>query len=260
LYANISGINNVAIGYQSLRNNNGNYNTAVGQQSLYSNTSGAENAAFGKNALYANTTGNRNTAIGYNAFYTGTAYTNSTAVGYNASISASNQVRIGNSSVTSIGGFANWTNVSDARFKKDIQENVPGLKFVLKLRPVTYRLNMDAIAEKLQTPDSLRLFESEKLKESMVQTGFIAQEVEKVAQELGYEFSGVDTPKNENDYYGLRYAEFVVPLVKALQELYKKVEIEKQSLKQQIEKQNQKINEQQKQIESLQEQLNELIK
>jgi cell division protein FtsB len=28
----------------------------------------------------------------------------------------------------------------------------------------------------------------------------------------------VDAPKNENDYYGLRYGDFVVPLVKAVQE------------------------------------------
>jgi len=50
-------------------------------------------------------------------------------------------------------------------------------------------------------------------------TGFIAQEVEQAARSVGYDFSGVDTPDNENDYYGLRYAEFVVPLVKAVQEL-----------------------------------------
>ncbi|HEV8538733.1 MAG TPA: hypothetical protein VGR15_07395, partial [Bacteroidota bacterium] len=41
----------------------------------------------------------------------------------------------------------------------------------------------------------------------------------KAAKELGYDFSGVDAPKNEKDFYGLRYAEFVVPLVKAVQEL-----------------------------------------
>ena len=50
-------------------------------------------------------------------------------------------------------------------------------------------------------------------------TGFIAQEVQKAAKDIGYDFSGVDAPKNENDLYGLRYAEFVVPLVKAVQEL-----------------------------------------
>ena len=54
---------------------------------------------------------------------------------------------------------------------------------------------------------------------SGVTTGFIAQEVEAAAKKLGFDFSGVDAPKNENDYYGLRYAEFVVPLVKAVQEL-----------------------------------------
>ncbi len=35
--------------------------------------------------------------------------------------------------------------------------------------------------------------------------------------EFGYDFSGGDKPKKENDLYGLRYAEFVVPLVKAMQ-------------------------------------------
>jgi hypothetical protein len=35
---------------------------------------------------------------------------------------------------------------------------------------------------------------------------------------VGFDFSGVDKPKNNADFYGLRYAEFVVPLVKAVQE------------------------------------------
>jgi hypothetical protein len=41
--------------------------------------------------------------------------------------------------------------------------------------------------------------------------------VEKAAQSMGYNFSGVDV--DESSIYGLRYAEFVVPLVKAVQEL-----------------------------------------
>src|SRR5207248_1544766 len=41
----------------------------------------------------------------------------------------------------------------------------------------------------------------------------------KVAKELNYDFSGVDAAKNDKDLYGLRYSEFVVPLVKAVQEL-----------------------------------------
>jgi hypothetical protein len=56
------------------------------------------------------------------------------------------------------------------------------------------------------------------LKEAIRYTGFLAQDVETAAREIGYDFSGVDAPKNEKDPYGLRYAEFVVPLVKAVQE------------------------------------------
>jgi len=179
------------------------------------------------NALNSNTTGDWNTALGYYAFYTGTAYTNSMALGYGASITASNQVRIGNIPVSSIGGYAAWTNLSDGRFKKEVKESVPGLAFISKLRPVTYYMDMDALASFLKTPDSLRLKEAEAIKSKMLMTGFIAQEVEAAAQELDYDFSGVDKPKNADDYYGLRYAGFTCPLVKAVQE--QQVMIEKLS-------------------------------
>jgi hypothetical protein len=42
--------------------------------------------------------------------------------------------------------------------------------------------------------------------------------VEAAAKSIGYDFSGVDAPQNPDGHYGLRYAEFVVPLVKAVQE------------------------------------------
>jgi hypothetical protein len=59
---------------------------------------------------------------------------------------------------------------------------------------------------------------SKQAKSQIVYTGFIAQEVEQAAQETGYDFSGVDAPTSDKGMYGLRYAEFVVPLVKAVQE------------------------------------------
>jgi hypothetical protein len=67
-----------------------------------------------------------------------------------------------------------------------------------------------------------------KQKEQIFYTGFIAQDVEKAANALHFNFSGVDAAKNENDLYGLRYAEFVVPLVKAVQEQQQQIEILKQ--------------------------------
>jgi trimeric autotransporter adhesin len=41
---------------------------------------------------------------------------------------------------------------------------------------------------------------------------------------LNFNFSGVDAPKNENDVYSLRYSEFVVPLVKAVQEQQQQID------------------------------------
>ena len=53
----------------------------------------------------------------------------------------------------------------------------------------------------------------------IVYNGFMAQEVEAAARKLNYDFSGIDKPQTKDGLYGLRYAEFVVPLVKAVQEL-----------------------------------------
>jgi len=146
------------------------------------------------------------------------------ALGYGSDVSASNQVRIGDGSITSIGGYVNWTNVSDSRVKKNIKENVPGLEFINKLTPVTYNLNLEAADEILGTKSSDRTRSAEETsgreaKEKVIYSGFLAQDVEKAAKDLDYDFSGVDAAKNDNDLYGLRYSDFVVPLVKAVQEL-----------------------------------------
>ncbi len=252
LCLNTTGYCNIAGGYLSLyKNINGNYNTAYGYYSLFSNTSGVENTAIGSNALLFNTsgnfnvadgesalmnniTGNSNTAVGFNSLknsttgdnntaiglfsgYNVTTYSNTTSIGYNATAIASNQVRIGNSSVTSIGGQVSWTTLSDGRFKKEIKHDVPGLEFINKLEPVSYIIDKNAFDDFLKIPDSLRIKNNNA---PITQSGFIAQDVEKILQEMNISnFNGVDLPKNENDYYGIRYAEFVVPLVKSVQEL-----------------------------------------
>ena len=54
-------------------------------------------------------------------------------------------------------------------------------------------------------------------------TGFLAQHVEQLVSELEIDFGGVDIPQSPSGTYGLRYAEFVVPLVKATQEQQDKI-------------------------------------
>jgi hypothetical protein len=150
-------------------------------------------------------------------------------LGIDATATGDNMVRIGNVFVTSIGGYQGWTNFSDGRFKQNIKEDVSGLNFIMKLKPVTYTLDVEDLNKAIGVKESLKGSQDLKAqyiseRKSMRQTGFVAQDVEKAAKAAGFEFSGVDKPKNANDFYGLRYAEFVVPLVKAVQEQQKMIE------------------------------------
>ncbi|MDR0232590.1 MAG: tail fiber domain-containing protein [Dysgonamonadaceae bacterium] len=234
----MNGRYNSATGYWALRDNtSGSNNTASGAIALYSNTTGGGNTAIGYQALILNTTGSNNTAIGYGAYANANNRTNATAIGYGAIATANDQVVIGNTKVTSILGYNSLTIVSDGRIKKNIRAEVPGLVFVNQLQPVMYNFDLNALDElqKSDDPkinaflDSLLMARSPEEKEieakartnkeKIVYSGFIAQDVEKAAQSIGYDFSGVDAPENGKGAYGLRYAEFVVPLVKAVQEL-----------------------------------------
>ena len=239
LHSNTTGGDNVGIGALALSLNESGYrNTAIGTQALKQNTSGVENTGCGEYTLWYCRDGNYNTALGKGAGIPNlsTSPSNTTALGYKATATASNQVRIGNSSVTSIGGYQNWTNISDIRYKRDIREDVSGIDFIIGLRPITYNLDTQALADKLgenmiidENGNSTRVQPSYEIRNAREQkaskrnSGFIAQEVEELSNRLGYDFSGVEVPENDNSFYRLRYAEFVVPLVKAVQEQQKMI-------------------------------------
>ena len=216
MYNNSTGTYNVTNGYLSSYNNTvGSDNTATGATALFNNTTGYYNTAFGMQALITNQTGAHNTAVGAFADVSESNFRNSTAIGFDALVDASFKVQVGNMFVKSIGGAVGWTNYSDERIKQDVKENVPGLIFINQLRPVTYHFNTKKEAELLGKKDSLNEADDSKL-ESIQFTGFLAQEVDKAAKKINYDFSGVD---NLGKIMGLRYSEFVVPLVKSVQEL-----------------------------------------
>jgi hypothetical protein len=249
LYSNTTGYNNTADGLIALSSNTTGYqNTANGCAALYFNTTGYSNTANGFEALFSNTTGVYNTANGFDALFSNTTgggntalgafadvpsqsvLSNATAIGNGALVDASNKVRIGNTLVSSIGGQVGWTTFSDGRYKKNIKEDVQGLKFIDLLKPITYTVDINGLNTHY---DNLRKHDSayDKAKAQMqpsadaasktIYNGFIAQDVEKAAQSINYNFSGVDKPQNKDGLYGLRYSDFVVPLVKAVQELSK---------------------------------------
>jgi len=254
LYRNTTGINNTANGFDALFNNCnggtvGDFNTATASQALFSNTSGDYNTAEGYQALYANTTGGYNTAVGVSAQLNNTTGSNNTCIGYAADVTNSgwsNCTAIGNgASVTNNGDFvlgnSSVTNLrcqqqtilalSDRRVKNNIKENVPGLAFINLLKPVTYhfdihkqnsiegyRMKRDSVGNATNEVDTT-YWEGKYDIEKVQYSGFIAQQVDSAAQQIGYDFSGVHRPSNAKDLYGLGYTTIVVPLVKAVQEL-----------------------------------------
>ena len=95
---------------------------------------------------------------------------------------------------------------------------------------------------------------------SIVRTGFIAQEVEAAAKKVGFDFDGVSTPENETDLYGIRYAEFVVPLVKAMQEQQEMIDGQQEVIDGQQSTIEQQKNDFQKQLQLLLERIEALEK
>ncbi len=296
LQANTGSGYNIAIGDSALLNKDGGTgrNTVVGSKAGYSTTTGAYNCFYGRDAAKLNTIGGYNVAIGHEAMdgtldsdgnvvigreassswdlgnnntlvgsFTAAdadGYSNSVGIGYLNVITASNQVRLGWLFSTSIGGYQNWSNISDGRYKKNIRQNVPGLDFIMALKPVTYNLDVEGLQNKLYKDK--KLYEEEiTARANAIQTGFIAQDVEAAAKKLAYDFSGVDAPKNATDMYGLRYAEFVVPLVKAVQEQQQLIAELKKSVvtnietEKQLKKENDSIYER---LKNLEEEMNKL--
>lgn len=231
LTSNTTGIYNQASGYQSLyENTTGNYNTANGYLSLTLNTTGSSNSAIGYGALKNNLTGYGNSGLGTLANVSTGGLFASTAIGAFAITNANYKVRIGANTVTVIEGQVPYSYPSDGRFKNNISEaDVKGLDFIKKLRPVVYNFDTKKFQEFLtkNMPDSIR---QEYLKADFTastairQSGFIAQEVEAAAQQCGYNFNGVHKPNDENDNYSIAYSQFVVPLVKGMQEQQKMIE------------------------------------
>jgi hypothetical protein len=238
LFSNTTGDNNTADGANSLLSNNTGYgNTASGSGTLTSNNTGNYNTATGVSALASNSTGNHNTAIGATALVNNSTGSSNISIGYGSGTHSStpnvyntisignddilnayqNQAFIGNTSTGWIGGKVTWSTYSDARIKNTVTEDVKGLDFILRLRPVTYHISNKAIITitgNKETPDFPGKYDNEKVK----YTGFVAQEVELAAKAAGYDFSGYAAPKNQWGLYSISYEQFVVPLVKAMQE------------------------------------------
>ncbi|GGG07829.1 hypothetical protein GCM10011344_05480 [Dokdonia pacifica] len=198
----------IAIGQNSSVNGGADQSVVLGIGSTIDNgvTSGI---ALGNNNMIAGGA-NNTVALGSNITILN-GYDNSVGIGNGATPTKANQLKYG--SITEIDqGTATIVNTSDGRFKYDIKANVPGLDFINRLRPVTYKFNLTKL-DKFHNSQIVRE------NSTKIETGFIAQEIEEAMLATGYDFSGLVKPEDlSKDNYKVSYVTFVVPLVKAVQE------------------------------------------
>ncbi|MBX2958273.1 MAG: tail fiber domain-containing protein [Cyclobacteriaceae bacterium] len=189
-------------------------NTMLGERAGQNTTTGFFNTFIGTTVATTNTLGSRLTLIGNGADVSVNNLNNATAIGEGTIVNASNKVRIGNTTVTVIEGQVAFTAASDRRLKTAIRDIDSGLDFILKLRPVSYQMK--------------------DLSDKRTNWGFIAQDIEQLVDNR----NAILTVGGDNDRtLGLRYTDFIAPLVKAVQEQQEEIanlESELKLLKEQV--------------------------
>ena len=221
-----SGDHNTLFGYQAGKglHSAGSHNTLIGKQAgINVNSSGdGNNTCLGSETGDTLTSGIDNTIIGANADSEGTG--TNRAIGLGKSITAvQDYFTVGNGTddIRNSHGSTTWATVSDKRFKKNIETSTAGLSFIEDLRPVTYNWK-----NKGEIPNWSKAYQEgseEQYRNSKHNHGFIAQEVKASLDKAGVsEFGGW-----KEDQFGVQQVSremFVIPLVKAVQELSTKLD------------------------------------
>lgn len=224
MYSNKVGNSNVALGYTSLFKNDGNSNTVVGSSALKVNTTGSNNIAIGVNTLIQNITGSGNITLGMNSgfselgsnklyinIYQGILQliggdfsarkvgivTNMTGNGVNDFNTRTEAFQVSGEAFKTLGS-GNWIIPSDRRLKTNIvslkSDEILGK--VLQIQGVSYYLRSNP--------------------EQGIQTGFIAQDLQKIFPSKVYE--------NKAGYLSASYGAFTPIFVEAVKALDERIE------------------------------------
>ena len=212
---------------------------AVGRKALQDVTTGGRNTAVGYQSGNAISDGQHNTCIGYESGATITSGDHNVTIGYQAAVSRitteNNFLMIardsssdgtagcwihGDSAGACIQGnnSSSWDTTSDERLKKNIEDSTKGLAEIdqIKVRNFEYRTNDEIdMSEFPLADDPSQVSLNDDVKEGVVQTGVIAQEIEAVLPECVVE-TVKGTKKVNND-------PIMWALVNAVKELSAKV-------------------------------------
>ena len=229
---------NIAIGSDTLTGavNGGEYNVAIGDQAGTAVTTGDNNTFVGREAGHDCTTGennvyvggfagdrivdgSNNVCIGYEADASATDISHAITIGYNLQ-SSSNKFSFGKAGDVVSNTFssdANWSRSSDVRKKREIYDQGLGLDFINDLRTVNFQWKPQNEFPKEWNDYS----ETSSNDTEVVMHGFIAQEVkealDKHASKRDSVFAGWSEGKDGMQHTSREM--FVIPLIKAVQEL-----------------------------------------
>ena len=220
LYNNTAGSNHVAIGSQSLFNATDNNNIGIGYRAGFGISSGHNNVCIGSNAGNGTvilTTGAQNVIIGSGAYGSAAGNYTEIVIGFGCNGVGGDYVTLGklnNRVYCHYDTNATWTQSSDVRLKKDIEDDTLGLAFINKLRPVKYRWKATNELEQ----DNPQYNEVNNKNTEAIMHGLIAQEVKAALDSEGVNtFGGWDV--EPNGIQGISREMFVTPLINAIKEL-----------------------------------------
>ena len=210
----VSGDNNVVIGTQNLPFLSSGYvNVVLGKDSGRSIYGGYYNICIGS---YADASGNYGVALGKSI----TAATDRCVIGRSSNVATLDFTSSGT-----------WSQSSDIRKKTDIQDCDLGLSFIDALRTTTFRFKpAEAYPEEWGDFEDELDDDGELVKRTYADMdtvkkrhGMIAQEVKDAVAAAGASDYFTGWSEDENGQQMLGYSDFVLPLIKAVQELSAKV-------------------------------------
>ena len=200
-------------------------NTAVGFFAGALITTGELNTCIGHNALATRlTTGNKNIGIGSGVNLNNADNSHAIVIGHNIE-GNENRFTFGKSGNLVENIFtsnANFAQSSDERLKTDIEDNTLGLDFIDELKTKTYKWKASNELDKDDPQLVQRYDEENQMDTDVLMYGMLAQDVKVLLDKYGHEkFTGWS-----EDAYGVQNLSremFVIPLIKAVQELSQKV-------------------------------------
>ena len=227
LSSNTTGSNNTAVGYQSLNSNTtGSYNSSIGTYALYNNTN-SENTALGYNALTANTSGFGNTAIGCQTLINNNSGYLNTAIGNDAgnnTTTAYNCTYVGNGATSTITDPSNEIVLGNSSIKM-LYCNTTSITGLSDLRDKKNIVSLGGGIEFIDrlNPVSFDWNMRDGGKVDIPDQGFIAQELQRAQQESNCVIPGLVYDNNPAKL-GAAYGKLIPIMVQAMKELKKEVD------------------------------------